>query len=165
MAQVTRVAFLAAVGLLVGLLVAPPAAAQDQTTALTTLLGSLLGPAQGPEPDASAREPADYGRTTAPNGTLRRGCRNYRYHYQVSVPSGDWSLETFLRDPAGRGLASGMFLSDSDPRGQRTRFRFCRSSTRPGTFTIRALVHWYDDYGSEHRAWLDPSRFRLKRAR
>ena len=106
---------------------------------------------------------SEYGSTVAADGTLRKGCRNYVYHYRVTAPTDDWTLETFLRDPTGDSIASGTFLSESDAREQRTRFRFCRYVTRPGVFRIRALLHWYDDDG-EHRVWLEPTRFRLRRS-
>ena len=72
-------------------------------------------------------------------------------------------LETFLIDPNGEGLASGAFGSPVDTLRDRKRFRFCRNSTRPGVFKIKAKLTWQD--GSEqHVVWLKPSRFRLKRA-
>jgi hypothetical protein len=106
---------------------------------------------------------SEYGRTAAVDGTLRKGCHNYGYRYEVTAPTNDWSLETFLRGPRGEGVASGTFLADSDPRAQQARFRLCRYATRPGRFTIRALLHWYGDDGEEHRVWLEPTRFRLRR--
>jgi hypothetical protein len=136
MTWVTRIAAgLAGVGLAAGLLTAAPAAA------------------------------ADYGRTGAADGALHRGCHDYRYRYRVTTPTDDWILETFLRDPTGTTIASGTYIVDSDPSAQRATFRFCRYVTRPGRFTIRALVHWYDDDGTDHQAWLRPSHFRLTRPR
>ncbi len=114
---------------------------------------------------APASAASEYGRTAAPDGTLRKGCHNYGYRYEVATPTNDWTLETFLRDPTGEGVASGAFLSDSDARAQQARFRLCRYATRPGRFTIRALLTWYGDLGEEHQAWLEPTRFRLKRPR
>jgi hypothetical protein len=102
-----------------------------------------------------------YGHTGAADRQLRDGCHNYRYHYVIKTPTNDWTLETFLVDPTGDTLASGTFLADSDPRRGKGRFRFCRYSTRPGTFTIRAKVHWYDD--TAHKRWFKPSTFRLRR--
>jgi hypothetical protein len=110
-------------------------------------------------PTAAASE---YGSTTASDGILRKGCHNYGYRYRITTPTDDWTLETFLRDPTGDSIASGTFLSESDARAQRARFRLCRYATRPGVFRIRALLHWYDDDG-EHRVWLQPTRFRLTR--
>ena len=111
-----------------------------------------------------AHDPASYGNTAAPDGVLRSGCRQYAYRYTITTPTDDWTLETFLRDPTGESVASGAFMSDSDPATGRSRFRFCRHSTRPGRFTIEAKVHWYDEEGG-HLVWLDPAHFRLKRRR
>jgi hypothetical protein len=145
--------------------------------ALATLVGTpgamAAGPASepgadllGPSPTAGSEPPQrrSYGYTSAEDGTLRAGCHDYHYRYVLRTPTDDWTLETFLRDPTGDTIASGVYSSDSEPRRGRGVFRFCRYSTRPGRFTIRAKVHWYD--GSEdHLVWLDPSHFRLRRAR
>jgi len=114
---------------------------------------------------APAPAASEYGSTAAPDGSLRKGCHDYGYRYEITTPTNDWSLETFLRGPRGEGVASGTFLADSDPRAQQARFRLCRYATRPGRFTIRALVTWYGDLGEEHRVWLEPTRFRLTRPR
>jgi hypothetical protein len=166
MTGVTRVAAcLAGAALAVGLAgvgpVAPPPAAADLPG---DLLAALL-PQQTATAPQQARGAADYGHTAAPDGRLRRGCRAYPFRYRLTLPSDDWTLEVFLRDPRGRGLASRAFISDSDPAAQRSRFRFCRYSTQPGRFTIKALAHWYDDRGAGHEVWLAPSRFRLRAPR
>ena len=130
------------------------------TAASASIVGASVVIALLAVPVSAASE---YGSTTAADGTLRKGCHNYGYRYQVTAPTDDWSLETFLRDPDGEGIASGVFLADADAREQRARFRFCRYATRPGRFTIRALLTWYGDLGEEHQVWLEPSRFRLGR--
>ncbi|MDF1604156.1 hypothetical protein [Nocardioides sp. YIM 152315] len=173
MATVTRiVACLAAAGVTTGLIAGVPAHAEPRRSpvdALAPLLGPLIGPLIGPAPEP-APEPSpprtrdSYGNTDAPDGVLRRGCRNYRYSYTVTAPTGEWTLETFLRDPTGDSIASGAFISDADPSTAGARFRFCRSGTRPGRFTIRAKLIWFDHEG-EHPVWLEPSRFRLTRKR
>ena len=125
---------------------------------LALLVATLVVLSSGPA------EAGSVGHTWAPDGTLRSGCHNYRYHYVIKTPTNDWTLETFLVDPTGDTLASGTFISGTDPRRGPGRFRFCRYSTRPGTFTIRAKVHWYSGPGSEeHRRWFKPSTFRLTR--
>jgi hypothetical protein len=129
---------------------------------LGDLLGGLLG---GPPDQEPARDRSSYGHTSAPDGLLRAGCHGYRYRYRVTAPSDDWTLETFLRDPTGDSLASGGFMSDSDPRRGTGSFRFCRYATRPGKFTIRAKLHWYGPYGEDHKVRLEPSHFHLRRPR
>jgi hypothetical protein len=130
-----------------------------------TLLGSVLATlllAGGVVAPADGTTTSSYGHTHRGDGTLRNGCHNYRYKYVVATPTNDWTLETFLVDPTGETLASGAFLSDSDPRRGHGRFRFCRYSTRAGTFTIRAKVHWYNG-SEEHKAFFKNSHFRLRR--
>lgn len=167
MTAVTRItACLAGAGLGLGLLVAPATAAPAPADPVTGLLGALVGqssPAHGGQ--TATRQRSSYGRTSAPDGTLRSGCHNYRYGYRVRPPTGDWTLETFLRDRTGDGIASGVFISGTDPRAQHTHFRFCRYSTVAGRFTIRALMHWYGPTGADHQVWLEPSHFRLSRPR
>jgi hypothetical protein len=171
MTPVTRLtACLAAAGVATGLVAGVPAHAEPQPSPADPLVG-LLGPLLGqpsepaPEPEPSPpRTRSSYGGTHAPDGVLRKGCRNYAYSYTVTTPTHDWTLETFLRDPTGDSIASGAFMSDSDAATARSQFRFCRNGTRPGRFTIRGKVHWYDDEG-EHVVWLEPSHFRLTRRR
>ena len=130
-----------------------------------TLLGSALAAvllASGVAVPADGVTTSAYGRTHADDGRLRDGCHNYRYRYVVDAPTHDWTLETFLVDPHGDTLASGAFLSDSDPERGSATFRFCRYSTRAGKFTIRAKIHWYNG-SEEHKAFFKPSHFRLRR--
>ena len=108
---------------------------------------------------------SEYGRTAAPDRVLRAGCHDYGYRFRITAPTDDWTLETFLRGPDGEALSSGAFLSDADGHLRHSRFRFCRYSTRPGVFRIKALLTWYGEFGEEHRVWLDTSRFRLSRQR
>jgi hypothetical protein len=129
-----------------------------------SVAGLLPWPGTSSDSGEAQRPRSSYGHTSAPGGTLRPGCHNYTYRYSVDVRSGDWTLETFLRDPRGAGLASGVFAPGSDPRRGRATFRFCRNSTKAGKFTIRAHLHWYTGADStEHDIWLKPSHFRLKR--
>jgi hypothetical protein len=160
MTSVTRIGtFLAATTVAAGVLTAVPALADPPTDPVSGLVGGLVGQPQHHQ----RREGSDYGRTRADDGVLRSGCRNYPYRYVVTTPTHDWTLETFLRDRTGETIASGTYVADADPPRDRAHFRFCRYSTYAGRFTIRAKVHWYDDSGGEHKAWLEPSHFRLRR--
>lgn len=159
MTSVTRTrALLAAVLVAASVTTAVPALAGQPSDPVSGLVGGLAGQPSTDE----RRERADHGFTRAPDGTLRRGCNDYPYRYAVTTPPGEWTLETFLVDRTGETIASGTYSSDGDPRRDRVHFRFCRYSTYAGRFTIRAKVHWYDDAG-EHKAWLQPSHFRLRR--
>jgi len=129
---------------------------------LTSILAGLLV-----APGSAAVQARSYGHTGAPDRVLRAGCHRYRYHYVVKPPTGDWILETFLLDPRHRRLASNAFSSDSEGKRGHGRFQFCRYSTTPGRFTIKAKLTWYTTpilgAQKEHHAWLDPSHFRLRR--
>lgn len=166
MTWATRTASALAIApLALGLLVAP-AAAEAPSDPVSGLVGGLLGPRPSAATAPAARVAAEpSGSAWARDGVLRRGCRDYPYRYAISTPTDEWTLEVFLRDRDGRSLGSGTFISDVDPRERVSRFRFCRFSTRPGWFTIRALLHWYESDGAGHRVWLDHTRFRLRRPR
>ena len=163
MTSVTRSsALLAAATLAAGVLAAVPALAGPPPPPPRGGGGGagLVGQPQHHE----RRDRADYGHTGARDGTLRRGCHDYRYRYVVTTPSDDWTLETFLDDRTGETIASGAYFADSDPaRNRRAVFRFCRYGTSAGTFKIRAKVHWYGGAGQDHKVWLEPSFFRLRR--
>lgn len=146
-------------------LLAVPASAETPSDPVSGLVGGLLGPPAAATPAAARAGTAPSGSAWAPDGVLRRGCRDYPYRYAIGTPTDEWTLEVFLRDRDGRSLGSGTFISDHDPRERSARFRFCRFSTRPGWFTIRALLHWYESNGAGHRVWLDETRFRLRRPR
>ena len=158
MTSVTRMRTLLAAALVVASVVtAVPALAGQPTDPISGLVGELAG-----HSSHERRDRADYGHTRAPDGTLRRGCNDYPYRYVVSAPTGEWSLETFLDDRTGETVASGAYWSDGDPKRDRVHFRFCRYSTYAGRFTISAKLLWYNDQG-EHKVWLKPSHFRLRR--
>ena len=154
--------------LALGILAAPAHSAGPDAGPASDLLGSLTGGPSGGTSGGTAqhRDRRDFGRTGAPDGVLRSGCHRYRYHSKVTTPTDDWTLETFLVDRTGETIASGAYFTDSDPAtNRRAVFRFCRYSTKPGRFTIRAKVHWYGEYGDGHRVWLEPSHFRLRARR
>ncbi len=162
MTRVTRTSAWLVGACLAGALLTPPASAEGPADQISGLVGGLLGPGS-PSPQPPPQRTAGSGHTSAPDGRLRKGCHNYRYRYAVASPTDDWTLETFLRGPRGGGVASGTYSSDSDPAVQRSHFRFCRWTTRPGRFTIRAKLTWYDRDGGGHVVWFQPSHFRLRR--
>ena len=163
MTPVTRSALGVASAALVVALLPSVAPAEQPPDQVSGLVGRVLGTQQ--QQDPPRRDRSSYGHTKAPNGKLRKGCHNYPYRYRLTLPSNDWTLETFLRDRTGDGIASGAFASQSDPAAKRSHFRFCHYEARAGRFTIRALVHWYDDMGNDHHVWLEPSHFRLRKPR
>lgn len=120
-------------------------------------------------PTAAAGADSAYGSVHAADATLQPGCHSYHYRYAVQPPTDDWNLETWLVDPRGRKRGYGYFQTGGDPKRDRTAFRICSADVVPGTFTITAKLHWYDDplyplgTETEHTVKLDPAHFRLTR--
>jgi hypothetical protein len=113
-------------------------------------------------PATAQTETVTWGKTSAPDQRFRKGCHHYKYRYRIDPPSQDWMLETFLRGPGGKQLASDGFLAGNDPESQRTTFEVCGATTRPGRFTIRAKVTYRDGF-EEHVVKLRKTRFRIMR--
>ena len=75
------------------------------------------------------------------------------------IVGGFWK---FLIGPGGVHLSSGAMVIGMDPLQGHDKFRFCRPSTRPGLFKIKALVTVQDPSGKNPvRGWLPVTRFRL----
>ncbi|MCL8026279.1 hypothetical protein [Nocardioides bruguierae] len=127
------------------------------------LLAALLAlPATSAEAGTQHRM-AEYGKTAAKDRAMKRGCKNYSYRYRVRPPTQDaWGLETFLIDRDGEQVASGAFLYGGDPRHGTGSFRFCRSQTRAGRFTIRAKLTYYDGW-TKYEGWIAPTHFRIRK--
>ncbi|HWJ82202.1 MAG TPA: hypothetical protein VNS55_08195 [Nocardioides sp.] len=128
--------------------------------------GLLPVPAVVPAADAVTYH--HWGRAAAPDQVLRRGCRNYRYHYRVNAPTNSWLVEIFLVSPTGKGLGYQVLNSQDgvDPPKGRRHFRVCRSSTVPGRHKLRMKVTWYypsDLEHTPHTGWVRPTYFRLTR--
>jgi hypothetical protein len=82
----------------------------------------------------------EWGSTSAPNAVLKKGCKTYTYSYEITPPEGYWSLELFFKGPNGKRVGSEYFLYGADPEADTRELRLCRSTTRVGRFTIKALV-------------------------
>ena len=120
-------------------------------------------PEQPPSGDEQGTEQVG-GHTAARNATLRKGCRRYRFSYAVSTPYDDWTLETSVVDPRGKGVASGALIGPSDPRSGEIDYTLCRRATKAGRFTITGKLISYD--GTEETVvQLPASTFRLRRPR
>lgn len=129
-------------------------------TSRQAVLGIVLAGLLTTGPSTAATDA--YGHTAAADRTLRAGCHDYPYRYVVRAPTDDWTLETFLVDPRGDRVGSGVFSAESDPRRGRPAFRLCRYATRPGRFTIRAKLVWYDG-DAAHPVRFTATHFRLRR--
>jgi hypothetical protein len=113
--------------------------------------------------EAKAEVHPEWGRTFKKDGVLKYSCRNYYYRYAITPPKGEWALETFLIGPGGVRLAHGAFAIGMDPLADRDKFRFCRPSTRPGTFKIKGLITVQDEFGKNPvSGWLPVTRFQLR---
>jgi hypothetical protein len=140
------------------------------TRLVTTLMATLLvvGMATLTTAPARASETATVemgtGSTAMPDQVLRKGCRTYAYDYSVTTTTGDWVLETFLVDPDGNSVSSGVFSSDSEPDAGSSAFGVCRSATRFGRFTIQGKLTTYDGW-DEAVASITPTYVRLHRWR
>jgi len=140
------------------------AAALALVTSLLVLGFGVSSPAGSVEAEPEVHP--EWGRTFAENGRLKRSCRNYRYGYEIHPPKGDWALETFLIGPGGNALSSGAMVINLDPTTGYDKFRFCRASTRPGVFRIRALLSVQSPNGEDYESgWLPVTKFRLRAPR
>ena len=114
-------------------------------------------------PDARRETHPEWGKTSAPNQVLKKGCHNYRYNYKLTPPEGDWALETFLVGPGGKRLASGAFAGAFDPEKGPGTFRICKATTRYGRFKIKAKLSVQNGPTEYTEGWLPKSHFRLRR--
>jgi hypothetical protein len=130
------------------------------TAVLGLVLASLVSTVALTALPADAAAHKSWGTTGAPDRTLKKGCAAYNYHYRLTPPPGDWSLEVFLVDPDKKRVASGFFLSPVDPLKGQSSFAFCSIDTRPGIFTIKARMTVSNPYPKIR--WLKPSTFRLR---
>ena len=131
--------------------------------ALTLACGLVVGMLSPPTYAGSA----EYGRAWRKDGVLRAGCHDYRFQYRVRPgnvqPGNDWSVEFFVVDRRGEGVASAVKDSEIDPKRGSARFGLCRTSTVPGRFKIRGKLSVYDGYALVDVVWIKPARFRLRR--
>ena len=108
----------------------------------------------------------EWGKTSTRAHRLKPGCANYRYRYAITPPDGEWALETFLVGPGGDALGHDAMAIGMDGLSGRDSFRFCRASTRPGVFKIRALLSVQDSSGKDYvSGWLPVTKFRLRARR
>jgi hypothetical protein len=121
----------------------------------------ILSPTPDQPPEAAGQVG---GHTAARDGVLRKGCRRYRFSYAVSTPYDDWTLETSVVDPRGKGVASGALIGPSDPRSGALGYTLCRRATKAGRFTITGKLISYDGM-EETVVQLPVSTFRLRRPR
>ncbi|CAM3799710.1 hypothetical protein [Nocardioides zeicaulis] len=136
------------------------------TAALTASALLPLPPLLPATPDPAAQPPAQASVSAAvdaPDGRLRRGCRDYALTYAVTVPDGDWSLDLSTRDRRGKGVSAQSLLGPNDAESGVLPFRLCRRATVPGLFTVTGVLTWYD--GDQQTTASVGDTFRLRRPR
>ena len=119
-------------------------------TATTITVGSVLPlPLPAPDDGTSGSDPSTQpvvvsGTLDAPDGRLKRGCKDYAYSYAVSVPSDDWTFDITLQDRRGKGVNAQSQLGPNDDESGVLRYRLCRRATVAGRFTLHGVLVSYD---------------------
>ena len=111
---------------------------------------------------APAGAEASWGQVTARKQTIKKGCRDYRYSYRISVPGDAWMAEDTLVSPNGRKVATCTYDSDTRPDAGTGTWELCSATTKPGRYRIRLKVTSYDGYAVDERR-TEVRRFRLAR--
>lgn len=139
-------------------------AAAVLTTAsiLPVPLPGLLDPGQPTSPHQPAQEQVVVtGVLDAPDGRLRRGCKDYQYAYAVDTPGTDWTFDITMQDRAGKGVNSQSLIGPNDPKSSVLDFRLCRWATKPGLFTLKGQLVSYD--GPQDTSVTVTESFRLRK--
>jgi hypothetical protein len=138
------------------------AAAAAALTALLPLpLPTDPATAGGTTPTAAQVEVS--GALDAPDGRLKRGCKDYRYAYSVTTGSDDWTFDITLQDRRGKGVNSQSLLGPNDDEAGVLNYRLCRWATVAGRFTLSGVLVSYD--GDRETSVPVTETFRLRRTR
>lgn len=136
------------------------------TTALsvTSLLPLPLPLPTGPgdEPTAQTDPVVLSGALSAPDGRLKRGCRDYAYAYAVTTESEDWTFDITMQDRDGRGVNAQSLIGPNDAESGVLTYRLCRWATTPGRFTLTGVLTSYEGTTSETSVQVTDT-FRLRR--
>ena len=73
-------------------------------------------------------------------------------------------FESYLVDPDGHTVSSGVLLSDSEANPGSAAFGLCRSTTRYGRLSIIGRLTAYDGW-EQAVSWITPTTVRLHRSR
>lgn len=103
------------------------------------------------------------GALDAPDGRLRRGCKDYRYAYSVTTASDDWTFDITMQDRRGKGVNSQSLLGPNDDGAGVLTYRLCRWATVAGRFTLSGVLVSYD--GDRETSVPVTETFRLRRTR
>lgn len=103
----------------------------------------------------------EWGSVSTENGVLKKGCRNYRFTYEVTPPDdGYWDLGVSVVGPGGRTLFYS-YVSDGSPTSGTASYRLCRSKTRPGRYKLKPVITVMDS-NETTQGRLQTVKFRLR---
>jgi hypothetical protein len=89
------------------------------------------------------------GALSAPDGRLKRGCKDYAYAYAVTTESEDWTFDITMQDREGRGVNAQSLIGPNDAESGVLTYRLCRWATTPGRFTLTGVLTSYEGTTSE----------------
>jgi hypothetical protein len=98
---------------------------------------------------APAQQVVVSGALDAPDGRLKKGCKDYAYAYSVSSESEDWTFDITMQDRTGKGVNAQSLIGPNDPQVGTLSFRLCRWATKPGKFTLTGVLTAYEGYSDE----------------
>ena len=107
-----------------------------------------------------AQQVAVTGVLDAPDGRLKRGCKDYHYSYAVQTTSEDWTFDITMQDRAGKGVNTQSLIGPNDPTSGILDFRLCRWATKAGVFTLKGQLVSYG--GAEEASVTVTEAFRLR---
>jgi hypothetical protein len=137
--------------------------------ASTALAATSLLPLPLPLPTDHGEEPATQtdpvvlsGALSAPDGRLKRGCKDYAYAYAVTTESEDWTFDVTMQDRNGRGVNAQSLIGPNDAESGVLHYRLCRWATTPGRFTLTGVLTSYEGTTSETTVQVTDT-FRLRK--
>jgi hypothetical protein len=116
----------------------------------------------GDEPTAQTDPVALSGALSAPDGRLKRGCKDYAYAYAVTTESEDWTFDITMQDRNGRGVNAQSLIGPNDAESGVLPYRLCRWATTPGRFTLTGVLTSYEGTTSETTVQVTDT-FRLRK--
>jgi hypothetical protein len=116
----------------------------------------------GEAPAAQADPVVLSGALSAPDGRLKRGCKDYAYAYAVTTESEDWTFDITMQDRNGRGVNAQSLIGPNDAESGVLTYRLCRRATTPGRFMLTGVLTSYEGTTTETSVQVAES-FRLRK--
>ena len=139
---------------------APRLARRFAALAGLILTGSLLGALATAMP---AHASGSVSLIPPSDAVLYKDCYDYTYGYAVAAPTSDWDVDITITDPVGAEESSD-YVYDAEPSVGTETIYLCGGQDRPGTYTMTAMLTWYDADSTKH---IEPAivvRFTLARS-